>query len=353
MVGGTIGEGAFGKVLYGKHKATQREVAIKVVPKYSVVKYPHLLQSLMKERKILTRANNSNSNNNSSYIVSLWASFHDEQCLYLVMDCATRGNLTELIQHSRFVFIGIEQQTQQQQLWREVVVPYYGLQLLQALEYLHFELQVIHADIKPDNILIRDDGRLQLADFGSAIIVMEDEESNNHTNDDDDYFIMTRGTVDYAAPELIKGLCSSFITYAVDLWAFGCVLYAMLLMTGESPFHAASDALAVQKIMNHAVQLTTNDNCSTIITNNDDAVPTEWMDLLLQLLHPDPLKRIIQTGNDHYASIRSHKVFRNVDSNHPPPYLPPRPSWWTDSQTTTTTNPMRDGCQGWTVFLVD
>ena len=319
MVGATIGEGAFGKVLYGKHKATKREVAIKVVPKYTVMKYPYLLQSLKTERYILTRAN-SNYNYNSC-IVFLWASFHDEQCLYLVMECATRGNLKEAIRHGRLFLV--------ESLWRETVVPYYGLQLIQALEYLHFELQVIHADLKPDNILIGEEGRLKLADFGSAIGSVMEENAANDCNTP----LPPRGTVDYAAPELIRGLGP--FTNAVDLWAFGCVLYAML--TGESPFHAASDALAVQKIMNH---VQTNDN-STIV----DAVPTEWMDLILQLLHPDPSQRM--TGTD-YASIRSHKVFQDVSYSNPP-YLPPRPSWWKDSQTT----PMRDGCQGWALFLVE
>jgi serine/threonine protein kinase len=306
MIGATVGEGSFGKVLYGKHKATQREVAIKVVPKYSVAKHPHLWPSLMKERKILTRANNNSS------IASLWASFHDEECLYLVMECAVQGNLSQAIKHGR-----------SRDDWTEMVVPHYGLQLLQSLEYLHFELLVIHSDLKPDNIVVREDGRLQLADFGSAICMEERGTDEN----------MPRGTADYAAPEIIKGILP--LTKAVDLWSLGCVLCAML--TGESPFHAASDALAVKEVMTHAQ--TFNDSTSV-------NVPKDWKGLVLQLLHPDPLQRA--TGTD-YALIRSHHVFRGVDVSMNPPYVPPRPAWWTESQTT----PMRDGSLGWAVFLAE
>lgn len=307
MVGATVGEGAFGKVLYGKHKATQREVAIKVVPKYSVTKHPHLGPSLMKERQILTRANSNSS------IISLWASFRDQECLYLVMECAVRGNLSQAITHGR-----------PRDDWAEMVVPHYGLQLLHSLEYLHFELQVIHADLKPENIVVRENGRLQLADFGSAISMEESTEVES----------TPRGTADYAAPEIIKGIPS--LTRAVDLWSLGCVVCAMF--TGESPFHAASDALAVQRVMAHAQ--TYQDSTTSV------NVPEDWKGLVLQLLHPDPLKRA--TGTD-YAWIRSHCVFQGMDESANSPYLPPRPAWWTESQSI----PMRDGSGGWAVFLAE
>ena len=310
MVGVTIGEGAFGHVLYGRHKQTQLDVAIKIILKLAVEKNPSILTSILQERNILTRCNDN------PHIVSLYASFHDEQCLYLVMECATRGTLQSVIK---------ECSRDTTTTW---VVPYYTHQLLQALEYLHYEQDIIHADLKPDNILVSERGILQLCDFGSAIIVLQSDEHSQQS-----ILFQPRGTADYAAPELIRN--HSDMTRAVDLWSLGCIVYAMLHSTSESPFHAPSDALCIDKIRNYV------ENYNRETTFHE--IPTEWKDLVHQLLNPHPAQR----GDA--GSIHSHLKHLFGMEMLKDPFLPAHASWWNEAHET----PMRDGSQGWSVYLTE
>jgi len=319
MVGVAIGEGAFGNVLYGKHKSSQTEVAIKVIPKLSVEKHPSLLYAVKQERTILTQCNES------PYIISLYASFHDEQCLYLVMECATRGTLQDAI----VTCCCCSNNTNG---WKTQVVPYYTRCLLHALEYLHVSQNVIHADLKPPNILITETGTLQLCDFGSAIQLNSGNGGDSDKEGQASY--MPRGTADYAAPELIRG-DNNTITPAVDLWSLGCVVFCMLKC--ESPFHAESDALCIDKIIKYAKD---HDCESDNVLFKD--ISSEYKPLLKQLLHPDPSKR-----GDANTLQSDCNILPNTpeDSN----FLPPHPTWWNEAQSC----PMRDGNQGWAVYLAE
>jgi serine/threonine-protein kinase len=91
----------------------------------------------------------------------------------------------------------------------------------EALDVLH-ERGVVHRDVKSSNIMLRDDGAALLTDFGLA--------------KGRAYTVLTRpgqvlGTLDYLAPELIRG---DEATSATDVYAFGCSVYECL--TGTTPF---------------------------------------------------------------------------------------------------------------------
>ncbi|KAL9046481.1 MAG: hypothetical protein Q9214_000690 [Letrouitia sp. 1 TL-2023] len=130
----------------------------------------------------------------------------------------------------------------------------YSYQLASALRYLHEDMHVVHRDIKLENCLIdtslpnaaRDGGNLLLCDFGLA----EFATNENSRNSPDPYenaadrptpkhigpsetSTSIAGSLQYASPELIMSP-AGFLSSVVDIWAFGVVVYALLV--GDLPF---------------------------------------------------------------------------------------------------------------------
>ncbi len=100
---------------------------------------------------------------------------------------------------------------------------------LEGLKHLH-QQRIVHRDFKPANILISrgQNGRFvpKIADFGLSKLVSQDEIDSSDFDLSDG-----RGTPSYKAPEQIEG---GRVSFNLDLWAFGVILYEML--TGEKPF---------------------------------------------------------------------------------------------------------------------
>lgn len=111
-----------------------------------------------------------------------------------------------------------------------------GLQLLEALRAAH-AAGVLHRDVKPDNVLLTEDGRAVLTDFGIA--TTEDEAPVTRTG-------ILIGTPAFMAPERAAGGAAEA---ASDLWSLGVTLY--VAVEGHSPFHR-SNALATLSAVMHA-----------------------------------------------------------------------------------------------------
>jgi serine/threonine protein kinase len=336
LVGILIGEGAYGRVVHGQLKSTKKHVAMKVMDKVGICKLK-VLDRVRQEQDVLQRWN-------TPHVVKLLASFHDQECLYFVMECCIGGDLTHWIQ-SAVVTTAMREhdetdnRSSKEQEQFQQSIPHFGLQLLGALEFIHSE-GVIHADLKPDNVLVTNTGRLKLADFGSCIRVGTNSPNN------------AIGTTDYASPEQIRG--SDHLTVAVDLWAFGCILHAM--WTGASPFHADSDALCINQIVTYAT------TTGSFVDDENDAIllptllrlPEPWQRITGSLLRPNASERlgatdtVIGRTNVMYTSIRANGVFDGVDLSTDPLYMAPAPKWWQETPST----PMRDGADGWSVFLL-
>ena len=83
--------------------------------------------------------------------------------------------------------------------------------LPQGLDYLHSK-NIVHGDLKPDNMLLASDGRVKISDFGSARMV-----DHGHTT------VRTMGTPAFMAPEMCEG--QPYHGEVADIWALGICLY--------------------------------------------------------------------------------------------------------------------------------
>ena len=118
--------------------------------------------------------------------------------------------------------------------WKEAV--HFTVQILQALQHAH-EKGIVHRDVKPQNIMLLQDGTIKVTDFGIARI------SNGETRTITDKAI---GSVHYIAPEQAKG---GVTDGKADIYSVGVMLYEML--TGRLPFDADSAvSVAIMQLQN-------------------------------------------------------------------------------------------------------
>jgi 3-phosphoinositide dependent protein kinase-1 len=346
-VGATIGEGSYGKVVHARHKATEKNVAIKVVTKLSIRKDPRRKNEILKEKMLLTTLN-------SNYVVSLWASFHDEECVYLVMECMEGGDLEQAIRHGRSKMltqivkpilaksictncIGDE--------WTRVVIPHFANQLISAIEFIHSR-QVIHCDLKPQNIVLTSGGDLKLTDFGSAIFLTDAGKCFSSVDSNRNHGSIM-GTAEYASPEVIRGTISP--SFGIDLWSLGCIFYTM--WEGVSPFQDATYALVIQRIMNHVSKAENHDLNSLFMTER-------WETMVNELLVLEPSRRlgmndlsIENQGKIIYSSIREKLSIESKSEAEVKEILLATmtlPAWSIDADIAT----YRDGAKGWSTFLL-
>eukprot|EP00759_Apiculatamorpha_spiralis_P006109 PhF_6_TR13603/c0_g1_i2/m.21769 len=119
----------------------------------------------------------------------------------------------------------------------ETQIKLYVKDILLGLEYLHSK-NVIHRDLKCDNILVEDGGRAKLADFGTA----RETTSRAHT---------VAGTPAFMAPEVLKG---NGYDNKCDIWSLGCCIIHM--HTGDIPFKEFANPYAA---MFHVAQMNQED----------------------------------------------------------------------------------------------
>merc|ERR1712154_636759 len=140
-----IGKGAFGEVRIVKYNDTV--YAMKTMRKKDMIA-KNQVAHVKAERDLM-----ANAANTSSFLVKLHFSFQDEVYLYLVMEYCGGGDLMTILMREDIL---TENQTK-----------FYIAELAVAINAVH-ELDFVHRDLKPDNILIANDGHIKLSDFGLA-----------------------------------------------------------------------------------------------------------------------------------------------------------------------------------------
>jgi serine/threonine protein kinase len=195
-----LGQGAGSVVFLGKNKRNGTTVAIKRIHLSDPLNSnsPHGLDAIINELKIIKRMDSHPS------LVKLQCAFRHRRYCYFVMDHLTGGDLRQLIRHHN----SLSQQS----------IVYVIACIGSALNHLHRH-QIIHRDVKPENIGFDGQGRPYLFDFGISYSIPEEKACA---------FICSRssGTLAYLAPEVLTPTHRH--SYQSDFWSLGIVAYELV-----------------------------------------------------------------------------------------------------------------------------
>ena len=210
-----LGRGSFGQVFLAMHKKTKVNYAIKSIDKRNKNNQdgkPYF----RREIEIMYKIRHPNC-------VRLFGNFEDETNCYFIMEYIQKGSLFNLILSNKNK--GIE----------KTIVAKAMRELINAIHYLHsMSPPIIHRDIKPENILLTNENKIKLTDFGWAnYINFQDEQRNTFC-----------GTPLYLAPEMIEN--NGHGKY-VDIWCLGVLLFELLV--GVPPFSGKDRAMLIKNIM--------------------------------------------------------------------------------------------------------
>ena len=204
-VKGELGRGGMGAVYLAEQPGLGREVAIKELIQSAD---PTALKRFLQEAQVMARTSHPN-------LVQV----HDMELMgdvnYLVMEFVRGRSLRDWISHKALPP-------------PQVFAIMHGV--LQALDYAHRH-SIVHRDMKPENVLISDEGMVKVADFGIARLTDDTGVGGTATKTG-----TTVGTPQYMSPEQVA---SSKVDGRSDLYSAGIVFYE--LVAGQPPF-TASDA---------------------------------------------------------------------------------------------------------------
>ncbi|XP_022246835.1 serine/threonine-protein kinase 32B-like isoform X2 [Limulus polyphemus] len=259
-----IGKGSFGKVCIVQKKTTGKMYAMKYMSKTQCFK-KDAFRYVLKEIEILSTLDHP-------FIVNLWFTFQDDEDMFMVVDLLLGGDLRYHIQHSG--------------VFNESRVSFYVCEVALALDYLQSK-NIIHRDIKPDNILLDDEGHAHVTDFNVATVLKEGRLATTIS-----------GTKPYIAPEVFQcGLGKNQgYSYAADWWSLGVCGFEML--RGKLPYEIHSG--------------TPEEEVLQMVESTCLRFPREiskgMAELLKRLLHADPKQRISSL-----EQMKQHPFLTTID----------------------------------------
>ncbi|MCU7834145.1 MAG: HDOD domain-containing protein [gamma proteobacterium symbiont of Taylorina sp.] len=212
-----LGKGTQGVVHLAIDPVLQRNVAIKTLHIKNLSNVVDTKELLLKEARTISKMIHPN-------IVSIYEAGEDEQQNpYLVFEYVSGQLLTDIMKQQGMMSVSN------------------ALGLLKpAIEAISHanEQNIIHCDLKPDNILINDENVAKIMDFGIARIL------SGQKTKTDGFF----GTPRYMPPEYIR---EQSLSASNDSYAMGIILYEML--TGQSAFKANSIKLIIKKVLHESL----------------------------------------------------------------------------------------------------
>ncbi|KAK1797716.1 hypothetical protein P4O66_008083, partial [Electrophorus voltai] len=204
----SAGTGTFGRVILVQDRRTKSYFALKSMKIVDLIQLKQQ-QHVHNEKEVLMEVNHP-------FIVKLFWTWHDERCLFMLMEYVPGGELFTCLR-SRGKFAND-------------TALFFSTEIVCALEYLHSK-DIVYRDLKPENVLLDREGHIKLTDFGFAKKVV-------------DRTCTLCGTPEYLAPEVIQGKGHGL---AVDWWALGVLIFEML--SGYPPFFDDNPFGIYQKVL--------------------------------------------------------------------------------------------------------
>ncbi|KAG5641977.1 hypothetical protein DXG03_003830 [Asterophora parasitica] len=292
-----VGKGAFGKVRVVQHKQTRDLYALKYINKAKCVKMK-AVPNVIQERRLLEEVDHP-------FIVNLRYAFQDDENCFFVLDLMLGGDLRFHLER-----LGSLQ---------EETVRFYVAQLSSALAFLH-DNNIMHRDLKPDNILLDEKGNAHLTDFNIAVHFGERRLTG------------VAGSMAYMAPEYVDLLTLSTpppdralrilakrgYTYYIDWWSLGVCAYELIF--GRRPFRGRTNSDLTYSISKDPLKWP---------EDAEKKCSRTGMQVLKGLLERDPARRFgCKPNGDGYQELRRHPWFKTIDwdtlesKEQIPPFIP-------------------------------
>lgn len=235
--------------------------ALKCINKNSVVQAGQR-RHVKAEREILMEVD-------SKFILKLYKTFRDVKYVYLLTEVLMGGELFTLMKRNGPL--------------EEGSAKFAMGCILEAIEYLHGK-NIVHRDVKPENMLLDTNGYVKLADFGFAKKLGPDGRTRTFC-----------GTPGYLAPELVLKRPHG---YAADFWSIGVFLFELL--SCKSPFRRHTDAATYKMTMRGIESV-----------EFPKIIKKHAVDLIKQLCSPEPETRLgTELG---VIELKHHKWLRDFD----------------------------------------
>lgn len=242
-----LGEGGFGKVYLAVDRETGEKVAIKFMDVSHYLSHASQIEEIYREADALQKLDHNN-------IIHLHKAFVQKKEVILIMEYAGGGELLERVDKK-----GSLGELDTRDIFR---------QISNAISYCH-NRGLIHRDLKLENVLFKEKGSyiIKIVDFGIAGVCKAQQKDKTDA-----------GTLGYMAPEVLsrKNVDAG---PAIDIWALGCMLYAMVL--GTMPFTGDTEDEIENAILKKKLKF-----------KEDKVISKELKDLLGKILTKDPEKRI-------------------------------------------------------------
>ncbi len=255
-----LGAGGMGEVYRATDSKLGRDVALKVLPP-DMARDSERLARFQREARAVAALNHP-------HIVTVFSVEEAGGVHFLTMELVEGQSLDRRIPEGG---LPVEQ------------IVEFASALAEALAAAH-EKGIVHRDLKPANVMVTDDGRVKVLDFGLAKDVRADKSNDaTLTADGDTKAGVVMGTPVYMSPEQVAGRA---VDHRTDIFSLGILLYEMA--TGRRPFAGASSAELASAILRDS---------PPIVTDLRTDLPGDLARIIRRCLEKDPRHRL-QTARD-------------------------------------------------------
>src|SRR5262245_34242265 len=260
-----LGAGGMGEVYRARDSRLDRDVALKVLPANMVADAARL-ERFSREARALAALNHPN-------IVTIYSTEEAGAIRFLTMELVDGKTLDRLIPTNGCSSARL----------LEIAIP-----LCDAMAAAH-EKHLTHRDLKPANVMVSDDGRVKVLDFGLASFTTAAAEPIDVTRVELTQQGTVLGTAPYMSPEQVEGRATD---HRSDIFSLGIILYEMAI--GRRPFHGDSSPALMSSILKDTPPL---------VGALKPEMPGELGRLIARCLEKDPRDRV-QTARDVFNELK-------------------------------------------------